>query len=360
MRLLWGPSFLRRWVTVAQMSGGTEAVSTVPTSQPPPPTSPHPPPRPQRRELTLVEKSMAASAGAVVTCVVVNPLDVARVRLQVFDARTASATGGLPMTNTMSALREIVRMDGPRALWRGVTPTLMMSVPATGLYFSLYDALKKRITTLIPNTSPLSQSLVPLYAGASARLLAATITLPFEVLKTNMQARSGKIGISGVLREALAHGGVRSLWTGFGPTILRDIPFSAIYWAGYEHLKIRLQEEFPSSSTWIPFLAGASSGMMAAFITLPVDVIKTRSQSQLQHTHKLNAINLVKVLFKEEGVKGFFRGAGPRLIRVVPMCAITIGCFEFFSKKILASEAPGLLEIGTDEDEEATITSENF
>ena len=74
----------------------------------------------------------------------------------------------------------------------------------------------------------------------------------------------------------------------------------------------------------------------------------------------MNAINLVKVLFKEEGVKGFFRGAGPRLIRVVPMCAITIGCFEFFSKKILASEAPGLLEIGTDEDEEATITSENF
>ena len=146
-----------------------------------------------------------------------------------------------PLCPLQSALREIVRMDGPRALWRGVTPTLMMSVPATGLYFSLYDALKKRITTLIPNTSPLSQSLVPLYAGicpsckqsllvslymclcvlddapclagASARLLAATITLPFEVLKTNMQARSGKIGEErsvlpavrlGVLRKAVA------------------------------------------------------------------------------------------------------------------------------------------------------------
>ena len=126
-----------------------------------------------------------------------------------------------------------------------------------------------------------------------------------------------------VLREALAHGGPRALWTGFGPTILRDIPFSAIYWAGYEFLKSTLQEkvrDIPLSfvgpspplplplqildgcshtqahvgdgqmeghTPWIPFLAGASSGIVAAFLTLPVDVIKTRSQSQLQLSTKV-------------------------------------------------------------------------
>ena len=68
---------------------------------------------------------------------------------------------------------------------------------------------------------------------------------------------------------------MRSLWRGLGPTLWRDVPFSGIYWAGYEGWK-KVFKRHGMSGAWVAFLSGAVSGTSAALITSPFDVLKTR------------------------------------------------------------------------------------
>lgn len=56
--------------------------------------------------------------------------------------------------------------------------------------------------------------------------------------------------------------GPKALWRGLLPTMLRDVPFSGIYWMGYERIKHRLSEGNNLSHFQTSFIAGASSGMV--------------------------------------------------------------------------------------------------
>merc|ERR1711879_1033220 len=71
--------------------------------------------------------------------------------------------------------------------------------------------------------------------------------------------------------------GYTSLWRGIGPTILRDVPFSAFYWVCYETLK----SVNPNPNILTNFAAGAVAGITAAFLTTPFDVVKTFRQIEL-------------------------------------------------------------------------------
>lgn len=56
--------------------------------------------------------------------------------------------------------------------------------------------------------------------------------------------------------------GPQALWRGLLPTMLRDVPFSGIYWMGYEKIKHSLQQRQDLSHFQSSFIAGASSGMV--------------------------------------------------------------------------------------------------
>ncbi len=78
--------------------------------------------------------------------------------------------------------------------------------------------------------------------------------------------------------------GVLALWKGYAATMLRDVPFSALYWPFYEAFRSALLGSDPVQRARLPqsevtagtFAAGAVAGSIAATITLPMDVIKTR------------------------------------------------------------------------------------
>jgi len=126
---------------------------------------------------------------------------------------------------------------------------------------------------------------------------------------------------------------------------------------------IRNQQLFPSPSSQLEstpsgsantftdaFIAGALSGCVAAFLTTPFDVGKTRIQV-LQHAaplsaketrpHSVRSIHsgrihvvyksmpsLLHGIWKDEGVRGLWRGCVPRMLKVAPACAIMISSYE--------------------------------
>ena len=61
--------------------------------------------------------------------------------------------------------------------------------------------------------------------------------------------------------------------------LLRDVPFSIIYWFGYEYLKLKLNSMLdPSYYPLVPFVSGSLAGSVSAVLTNPLDVAKTHMQ----------------------------------------------------------------------------------
>jgi solute carrier family 25 protein 39/40 len=268
-------------------------------------------------------------------------------------------------TSTFDGLRKIARNEGVTTLWRGLSPTLMMGIPANIIYFAGYDWLRT------DDRSPIKQGVsdvwAPFVAGAIARTAAASATSPVEMFRTRLQATPGtgaghfKATLEGLYQMTQARG-YTSLWRGLSLTMWRDVPFSGLYWWGYEEVKKGLESarknaphrhgsdpETPSTATAFldSFIAGASSGAVAALVTTPFDVGKTRQQvfrhmddkvsTTSQHApvapkavvpEQLSLPRFLLHIFREEGTNGLFRGWAARCLKVAPACAIMISTYE--------------------------------
>ncbi|KAM6368888.1 mitochondrial glutathione transporter SLC25A39 isoform 1-T1 [Pluvialis apricaria] len=239
-------------------------------------------------------------------------------------------------TGTLDAFVKITRYEGIRSLWSGLPPTLVMAVPATVIYFTTYDQLRDYLHA----RSGSRGHHIPLLAGALARLGAVTVISPLELIRTKMQSRQLSYRELGVcIQSAVAQDGWLSLWRGWGPTVLRDVPFSALYWFNYELVREWLcgQARLDEATFMISFASGAISGTVAAVLTLPFDVVKTQRQIELgdSEVHPVAASKpsstwlLMRRIRAESGTRGLFAGFLPRVIKVAPACAIMISTYEF-------------------------------
>ncbi|KAI4378168.1 hypothetical protein MLD38_015689 [Melastoma candidum] len=292
-------------------------------------------------KLGLVERAFSAAGAAVLSAVIVNPLDVAKTRLQAqaagvpyshplsdltsrmaffgpnmlfADLRCSPSCSRAGMHGTVSicppdcfhykgtldTLYKIVRQEGLGRLWRGTNAGLALAVPTVGIYLPCYDIFRNSFeqytSQLVPGLTPY----VPLIAGSLARSLACASCYPIELAKTRMQAfkQSQTIkkppGVVKTLLEIVSnvrgtnnfHTNLQSyrvLWTGMGAQLARDVPFSAICWSTLEPIRRKLlgtigEEASAVSVFGANFSAGFVAGSLAAAATCPLDVAKTRRQ----------------------------------------------------------------------------------
>ncbi|XP_019571759.1 mitochondrial glutathione transporter SLC25A40 isoform X2 [Rhinolophus sinicus] len=237
---------------------------------------------------------------------------------------------------TLDAFLKIIRNEGIKSLWSGLPPTLVMAVPATVIYFTCYDQL----TDLLRCKLGENGSYIPIVAGIVARFGAVTVISPLELIRTKMQSKKFSYKeLHQFVSKRVSEDGWISLWRGWAPTVLRDVPFSAMYWYNYEVLKKWLCEKsgLYEPTFMISFTSGALSGSFAAVATLPFDVVKTQKQTQLwmYESHKISmplhmsTWAIMKNIVAKNGFSGLFTGLIPRLIKIAPACAIMISTYEF-------------------------------
>lgn len=339
-----------------------------------------------------VKKAVAASSGALLTSLFVTPLDVAKVRIQsqlqmpftkpLTDVRiTHSSVGTFVATaveqcrcrsrcicnrsitrpveqlqfsrrgcnafpamrtscsravtvsqlqGTSHALRHVFQTEGFRGLYSGLSPAMVIAVPSSVLYYMSYDVLLHEGRSKFPQ----AEKMVPLMAGTTARVVAATITSPIELIRTRMQGDTSGSSIVATLQQAVRRGGYMSLLNGLGATLARDVPFSAIYWTTYESLQQKL-DKAELSRPQKAFVCGAMSGALAATVTTPFDVVKTLQQvSMTSKGSQQSGIAMLKQVVASKGASAAFTGLSARLARVAPSCAIMISCYEFGKEKL--------------------------
>eukprot|EP00536_Pseudo-nitzschia_multiseries_P010130 jgi/Psemu1/258741/estExt_Genewise1Plus.C_3000007 len=328
-------------------------------------------------------KIVSASIGSTITALTVTPLDVVKVRQQaagltpgnVAAAPVTSST--LPPNKTggpFRIIRSIFVHEGLAGIYAGLAPTLVMGIPNTVLYFYTYEELAQRFKKRCPGDHPMRDA-IPAIAGASARFVASLSTAPLELLRTRQAARAGFAasdtfshneggGMITEFRTMIRNEGVISLFRGVRPTLMRDVPFSAIYWVCIEstrdfwksrHLDLSPSSDVSTTEQSVEALInGSVSGVIAAAFTTPLDVLKTRSQIEapittsalavhskcvplgsstasvgdVGSTKTQSTINIARNIIEREGISGLWRGNIARCMKVAPACGIMIATYE--------------------------------
>lgn len=349
--------------------------------------------------VALKERILSACSGSFITSLVLTPMDVTRIRLQQQEllpecnCKLSINPGGtisdfnkvfwqhacfqdinckqnsIKFKGTLDALIKIAQIEGITTLWRGLSVTLLMAIPANVVYFAGYESLRDNspLKTIYPQLNPL-------VCGALARTIAATTIAPLELFRTRIQSipRSSKLSTSSMMLKDLMNEmkieasqlGYKALFKGLQITLWRDVPFSGLYWSTYEFykkncwLEVSLISSFYefSSSSWEyfinGFLGGSLSGTIAALVTHPFDVGKTRMQISLHPSDLQRTVSTAKIdsnihqsknmfmflneIKNREGFSALYTGLFPRILKIAPSCAIMISTYEI-SKKLFDS-----------------------
>ncbi|EXJ85075.1 hypothetical protein A1O3_05750 [Capronia epimyces CBS 606.96] len=251
-----------------------------------------------------------------------------------------------------------------RGLYQGVGSIILITIPSSGAFFTTYEALKYGLKDWIPPNSSLylPQPAIHAVASGTAELVSCAILTPAEVLKQNAQMLSaGKRGSTSLHVFRHFKKQPSRLWRGYTALAARNLPFTALQFPVFESLKgyfIRRRQEKKGGQSVdgiferarITALSAGIAGSGAAWITTPIDVVKTRimlaaaslddgpkqdskprSSSWLLHgvqgTRK-SGLTVAREILKAEGVRGLFRGALLRACWTSLGSGLYLGCYE--------------------------------
>ncbi|KAJ6420160.1 hypothetical protein OIU84_030131 [Salix udensis] len=287
-----------------------------------------------------------ATAGAVAgfaTVASVHPLDVVRTRFQVDDGRVLN----LPAyKNTAHAILNIARLEGLKGLYAGFFPAVLGSTVSWGLYFFFYSRAKQRYSK--NRDEKLSPGL-HLASAAEAGALVCFCTNPIWLVKTRLQLQNPLhqtrpySGLYDAVKTIMREEGWRALYKGIVPSLFL-VSHGAVQFTAYEELRKVIvdfkakqrKEDCEIADTQLLnsvdyAILGGSSKIAAIILTYPFQVIRSRLQQRPSMEgipRYMDSWHVMKETARFEGVRGFYKGMTPNLLKNVPASSITFIVYE--------------------------------
>lgn len=298
-----------------------------------------------------------------------SPLDVLKTRLQsdFYQAQIIASrrAKGTPSPNVLSAPRaallhfqetfqilfSVHRVEGWRALFKGLGPQLVGVVPARAINFFAYGNGKRIIRDNLNNGR--DAAWVHLLAAANAGVITGTATNPIWLVKTRVQLDKNVAEMSGTpasrqyknsidcIRQTFRAEGIKGFYRGLSASYL-GVAESTLQWVLYEQMKIGLKNRelslaasgneptiWDQTVLWTGKIGAAGTAkFFAALITYPHEVIRTRLRQAPMADGRLKYTGIVqcfRLMWKEEGMASLYGGLTPHMLRVVPSACIMFG-----------------------------------
>mmetsp|Transcript_9317 Transcript_9317/g.34474 ORF Transcript_9317/g.34474 Transcript_9317/m.34474 type:complete len:320 (-) Transcript_9317:1656-2615(-) len=191
-----------------------------------------------------------------------------------------------------------------------------------------------------------------LAGGISGTAISLTLQ-PLDVVKTRMIGTRTKSNTSfmAALKETARNDGIRGLWSGSVPTVLRVLPGGFIYFGGIHAMQGIFSDgrHLEDAQTWkdhgTNFLIGASARTLAGTVTCPILVVKTRFEFSAKDDalRTKSTFGTLKHIYQMEGMRGLFKGWSPTIARDVPYAGLFL-VFYSQMKHLILTAAPSLHE----------------
>ncbi|PON57205.1 Mitochondrial substrate/solute carrier [Parasponia andersonii] len=263
----------------------------------------------------------ASGLSVAIATGITHPLDVLKVRLQM---QLVGQKG--PLTGMGQLFVGIIKSEGPRSLYLGLTPALTRSVLYGGLRLGLYEPSKYACDWAFGSTN----IFLKIASGGFAGAIATALTNPVEVLKVRLQMNPNlrKGGPTEELLRIVSQEGVKALWKGVGPAMARAAALTASQLATYDETKriminwAALEEGFP-----LHLISSMVAGTVSTVVTAPIDMVKTRLMLQRESkrvgTYR-NGFHCAYQVVRTEGPKALYKGGFAIFARLGPQTTITL------------------------------------
>eukprot|EP00118_Oscarella_pearsei_P004242 m.17797 g.17797 ORF g.17797 m.17797 type:complete len:302 (+) comp27555_c0_seq4:82-987(+) len=283
-------------------------------------------------EDTVVRRTLrniiAGTTGGIAICLVGHPFDTLKVRLQT-----------QPVVNPVYAglydcFKKTVKGEGLGGLYRGVGSPLVGQMFFRATLFTTYYQVSAFLAGADRQRTTIPQSFL---AGMITGFTVAFIEGPIDLFKSKMQVQVIRTaqGQPALYRNVFHCGytvtkqfGLRGFYQALGATMLRNVPANSIFFGFYEISRKFWTPEGGTVSDLSPgalLFSGAFGGFFYWILTYPTDVIKSSMQADdsVKSRRKYSGIiDCVRKLYKEEGLRRFFRGLSPCLMRSLPANAV--------------------------------------
>ncbi|XP_041965785.1 mitochondrial glutamate carrier 1 [Alosa sapidissima] len=288
------------------------------------------------KQISLPAKLINGGIAGIVGVTCVFPIDLAKTRLQ------NQQNGSRLYTSMSDCLIKTIRSEGYFGMYRGAAVNLTLVTPEKAIKLAANDFFRHHLTkdgklTLVKE----------MLAGCGAGTCQVIVTTPMEMLKIQLQdagriaaqrklmpetvAPGGPVEMKSptamqITRELLRSKGIAGLYKGLGATLLRDVPFSMVYFPLFANLNDlgKRGVEGPAPF-YVSFVSGCIAGSTAAVAVNPVDVVKTRLQSLSRGSQEdtySGVSDCVSKILRNEGPGAFLKGAYCRALVIAPLFGI--------------------------------------
>jgi len=280
-------------------------------------------------------------AGGLAGCcatICVQPIDAVKVNLQL------PIGPGAPKPTAASVARSLWASGGVGAFYRGIGAGLGRQIIYGSARLGLFRAFSDALVARGPPGQPLSLA-SKVAAGAGAGLFGSFLGTPMDLVLVRLQtdralpeaARRNYKGVVDAFLRIAREDGVRGLWKGGAPTVIRATILTSAQMSVSDEAKERLAPFSGKGTTATLLLSSIISGVAASAASLPADMIKTRMQSGSGPTKSFLATGAEVV--SKEGVTALWRGLGTYTVRIAPHAIITLILLDVFTPLVKSALA---------------------
>lgn len=187
--------------------------------------------------LSIPRIYLAGCITGVATTAITVPVELVKARLQIQYNRPS----GTPATYSgpIDCAKKVLTKEGPRGLFRGTVATLWRDVPGSGFYFAGYE-ISRRAFLKEGQTYADLPVYATLFAGGMGGIFNWVTVFPLDVIKSRLQTaeigryHAGTRGMIQCGKELIAEHGVRALYKGLSPALVRAFPANACCFVAFE------------------------------------------------------------------------------------------------------------------------------
>lgn len=275
---------------------------------------------------------ISGAAGGIAQVLLGQPFDIVKVRLQTTTAYPSA----------LACASSILRNEGPLAFYKGtLTPLIGIGACVSVQFGGFHYARRAFEESNLKSTGNAGLSYSQYYvSGAFAGITNTVLSSPIEHVRIRLQTQphgSARLynGPLDCVRKLSAHEGVlRGLYRGTAVTLLREAQAYGVWFLTFEYLMNADAARNKIARSEVPTLKialyGGLAGEMLWISSYPFDVIKSKMQTDgFGNEQKFkNMRDAFRQTWAREGMKGFWRGIGPTLVRAMPVSAGTFAVAE--------------------------------
>ena len=330
----------------------------------------------RERRNSLVRASMrdafAGAAAGAFAKTAVAPIERVKLLMQLRVSSSGSSSscaatsraGDVPGGSALQVARSVYETQGAVAFWRGNTPNVVRQAGAAALNFMLMDWYKRAISPIMHWSLSLPSNrnvedrvkrrklISSFLSGGLAGGTTTTFLYPIEFMRTRLAMDVGATketrlyprGMRDVFLGIWKSDGIKGFYQGYGIALSGVMVYRALHLGGYDAVKTeilhrrRYMDHAPGE---LPRTAGSSLTMTERFaaaqivsivagtLCYPIDSVRRRLMMQagqpIDERLYRNSIDCFRKVFVNEGMRGFFLGIGPNIIRSFGGAVLLVG-----------------------------------